>query len=106
MISLGTLDSNGCTYKAKCGVMRISSGVLVVMKWQKINYFYVLQSTCAFVTYAIWAYDQEKDTTFEQTRFAWWTKKWELDFYVFGKLCMVKFSTTIHKTKGNFDYIH
>ena len=33
-------------------------------------------------------------------------KKWELDFYVFGKLCMVKFSTTIHKTKGNFDYIH
>ena len=32
LISLGTLDSNGCTYKAIGGVLRISKGALVVMK--------------------------------------------------------------------------
>ena len=32
LISLGTLDSKGCTYKARGGVLRISKGVVVVMK--------------------------------------------------------------------------
>ena len=34
-IFLDTLESNGCTYKAKGGVMRISKGALVMMKGQK-----------------------------------------------------------------------
>ena len=37
LISLGTLDSNGCTYKARGGVLRISKGALVMMKDKKIN---------------------------------------------------------------------
>ncbi|KAK3023698.1 hypothetical protein RJ639_044308 [Escallonia herrerae] len=37
MISLGTLDSNGCSYRATGGVMRIMKGALVVMKGLKQN---------------------------------------------------------------------
>ncbi|KAK2988793.1 hypothetical protein RJ640_004095 [Escallonia rubra] len=32
LISLGTLDSNGCRYRASGGVKRIMKGALVVMK--------------------------------------------------------------------------
>ena len=32
LISLGTPDSNGCTYKSGGGVLRILKGALVVMK--------------------------------------------------------------------------
>ena len=45
LISLGTLDSNGCTYKAGGGVMRISKGALVVMKGLKQNGLYFLQGS-------------------------------------------------------------
>ncbi|XXG39781.1 hypothetical protein AAC387_Pa01g0653 [Persea americana] len=42
LISLGTLDFNGCAYKAGGGVMRISKGALVVMKGLKQNGLYFL----------------------------------------------------------------
>ena len=45
LISLRTLDSNGCTYKARGGVLRISKGALVVMKGKKINGLYTLQGS-------------------------------------------------------------
>ena len=45
LISLGTLDSNGCTYKAGGGVLRILKGALVVMKGNKINGLYTLQGS-------------------------------------------------------------
>ena len=45
LISLGTLDSNKCTYKAGGGVLRISKGALVVMKGKKINGLYTLQGS-------------------------------------------------------------
>ena len=48
LISLDTLDSNGCTYKAGGGVMRISNGALVVMKGLKQTDLYFLQ--CSTVT--------------------------------------------------------
>ncbi|RVX05834.1 Retrovirus-related Pol polyprotein from transposon TNT 1-94 [Vitis vinifera] len=41
----GTLDSNGCTYKAEGGVLRISKGALVVMKGKKINGLYTLKGS-------------------------------------------------------------
>ncbi|KAK2977834.1 hypothetical protein RJ640_014580 [Escallonia rubra] len=43
LISLGTLDSNGCSYRAASGVMRIMKGALVVMKRLKQNSLYLLQ---------------------------------------------------------------
>ena len=42
LISLGTLNSNGCTYKVGDGVLRISKGALIVMKGKKINGLYAL----------------------------------------------------------------
>ncbi|KAK3030465.1 hypothetical protein RJ639_039150 [Escallonia herrerae] len=42
LISLGTLDSNGCSYRATGGVMRIMKGALVVMKGLKQNSLYLL----------------------------------------------------------------
>jgi len=32
LISLGTLDSNGCRYSAKGGVLKASKGALILMK--------------------------------------------------------------------------
>ncbi|KAK2997512.1 hypothetical protein RJ639_025981 [Escallonia herrerae] len=45
LISLGTLDSNGCSYRAAGGVMRIMKGDLVVMKRLKQNSLYLLQGS-------------------------------------------------------------
>ena len=45
LISLGTLDSNGCTYKVRGKVLRISKGALVMMRGNKINGFDTLQGS-------------------------------------------------------------
>ncbi|KAK2998859.1 hypothetical protein RJ639_022999 [Escallonia herrerae] len=45
LISLGTLDSNGCSYRAAGGVTRIMKGALVVMKGLKQNSLYLLQGS-------------------------------------------------------------
>ena len=37
LISLRTFYSNGCIYKATDGVLKISKGSLIMMKWKKIN---------------------------------------------------------------------
>jgi hypothetical protein len=37
LISLGTLGSNGYGYKSEGGVMRVTKGVMVVMKGQKCS---------------------------------------------------------------------
>ncbi|KAK3025295.1 hypothetical protein RJ639_044097 [Escallonia herrerae] len=43
LISLGTLDSNGCSYRAAGGVMRIVKGALVVMKELKQKSLFVAE---------------------------------------------------------------
>ncbi|KAK2974639.1 hypothetical protein RJ640_020521 [Escallonia rubra] len=45
LISLGTLDSKCCSYRAVGGVMRIMKGALVVMKRLKQNILYLLQGS-------------------------------------------------------------
>lgn len=45
IISLGTLDSNGCNYTTEGGVLRVMKGALVVMKRKKITSFYLLQGS-------------------------------------------------------------
>ena len=42
LISLGTLDSLGCIYLAKDGIMKITKGASVVMKGEKIGNLYIL----------------------------------------------------------------
>ncbi|KAK2986265.1 hypothetical protein RJ640_021834 [Escallonia rubra] len=64
LISLGTLDSNGCSYRAAGGVMRIMKGALVVMKGLKQNCLYLLQgSTVTGVAATTSSSDIDSDTT-------------------------------------------
>ncbi|KAK3001855.1 hypothetical protein RJ639_020260 [Escallonia herrerae] len=64
LISLGTLDSNGCSYRAVGGVMRIMKGALVVMKGLKQNSLYLLHgSTIIGTAAAASSSDIDSDTT-------------------------------------------
>ena len=63
LISLGTLDSNGCTYKAGSGVMRISKGALVVMKGLKQNGLYFLQGSTITGAAAVSSSDSDSEIT-------------------------------------------
>ena len=47
LISLGTLDCNGFSYKSTSGVMKVSKGVMTVMKGQKLagNIYKLLGTT-------------------------------------------------------------
>ncbi|KAK3009127.1 hypothetical protein RJ639_013702 [Escallonia herrerae] len=64
MISLGTLVSNDCSYRAAGGVMRIKKGSLVMMKGLKQNSLYLLQgSTVTGVAVTTLFSDIDSDTT-------------------------------------------
>ncbi|KAK3034397.1 hypothetical protein RJ639_033668 [Escallonia herrerae] len=64
LISLGMLDSNGCSYWAAGGVMKIMNGALVVMKGLKQNSLYLLHgSTVTGAAAAASSSDICSDTT-------------------------------------------
>ncbi|KAK3020186.1 hypothetical protein RJ639_047130 [Escallonia herrerae] len=64
LISLGTLDSNGCSCRAAGGVMRIMKSALVVMKGLKQNSLYLLQGSTVTGAAAIASsFDIDSDTT-------------------------------------------
>ncbi|KAK2973986.1 hypothetical protein RJ640_020432 [Escallonia rubra] len=63
LISLGTLDSNGCSYRAAGGVMRIMKDALVVMKGLKQNSLYLLQDSIVTGAAAASSSDIDSDTT-------------------------------------------
>ena len=44
-ISVGTLDKNGCSYKAEGGVLKVTRGSMVLMKGLLVQGLYVLQET-------------------------------------------------------------
>ena len=47
LISLGTLDCNGFSYKSTSEVMKVSKGAMTMMKWQKLagNIYKLLDTT-------------------------------------------------------------
>ncbi|KAK2967390.1 hypothetical protein RJ640_023981 [Escallonia rubra] len=113
LISLGTLDSNGCSYRAVGGVMRIMKGALVVMKGFKQDSLYLLQGTTVTRAAATASSsDIDSDTTklwhmhlghmsergmdvLSEQGLLGSKKIGKLDFCehcVFGKQCRVKFS--------------
>ncbi|KAK2995464.1 hypothetical protein RJ640_005398, partial [Escallonia rubra] len=63
LISLGTLDSNGCSYWATGGVMRIMKGALVVMKGLKQNSLYLLQGSIVTGAASASSSNIDSDTT-------------------------------------------
>ncbi|KAK3006561.1 hypothetical protein RJ639_015634 [Escallonia herrerae] len=127
LISLGSLNSNGCSYRAASRVMRIMKDALVVMKGLKQNSLYWLQ--CSTVTRAAAgasSSDIDSDTTelwhiplghmsergmdvLSKQGLLGSKKTGKLDFYehcVFEKQCRVKFSRAVNSTKNMVDYIH
>ncbi|KAK2986619.1 hypothetical protein RJ640_004375 [Escallonia rubra] len=121
MISLGTLDSSCCSYRAVGGVMRIMKGALVVMKGLKQNSFYLLQgSTVTGAATTASSSDIDSDTTklwhmrlehmsergmgvLSKQSLLGSKKSGKLDFCehcVFGKQCKVKFNRVVHTTKA------
>ncbi|KAK2996023.1 hypothetical protein RJ640_001121, partial [Escallonia rubra] len=109
LISLGALDSNGCSYRAAGGVLRIMKGALIMMK-----------GTIAGATATTSSFDIDSDTTkLWHMRLGHMIERGmdmlckqgllgskkigKLDFCehcVFEKQCRVKFSQAVHTTTG------
>ncbi|KAK2970709.1 hypothetical protein RJ640_015134 [Escallonia rubra] len=127
LISLGTLDSNGCSYRASCGVMRIMKGALIVMKGLKQHSLYLLQGSTVteatattsssdidFDTAKLWhmrlEHMRERGMDVLSKQGLLGSKKiGKLDFCehcVFGKQCKVKFNRAVHTTKDEDDGSH
>nr|GFB38972.1 Gag_pre-integrs domain-containing protein [Tanacetum cinerariifolium] len=128
LISVGTLESKGIEVRAKDGVMKIISGVLVVMKGiHKINNTYhykgrTVVGTVAAVTdddrnskaVKLWhmrlghAGEKSINLLIKQGLLKGLSScKLDLcEHCINGKTTMVKFRTVIHKTQGILDYVH
>ncbi|GAV82842.1 gag_pre-integrs domain-containing protein [Cephalotus follicularis] len=128
LIPLGVLDSHGCKFSGENGIIKVLRGAPVIMKGKKIDGLYELQGNTVLGTAAVASSSGDKDadtTRLWHMRLGHMSEIWlqilskkglltgvksgKLDFCehcVYGKQCRVKFSTTIHKTKGILDYIH
>jgi hypothetical protein len=125
LISLGTLDSNGFSYKSEGGVMKVVKGEMIAMKGGKNskNIYKLLGSTvvgeAAFVesesdNIVLWhmrlghmgergLLERHKRNLLKGVK----TCKLEFcKFCVLGKQSRVHFKSATHKTKGVLDYIH
>uniref|UniRef100_A0A2N9FLA5 CCHC-type domain-containing protein n=1 Tax=Fagus sylvatica TaxID=28930 RepID=A0A2N9FLA5_FAGSY len=126
LISLGTLDSKGYSYKSENGIMKVSKGAMVVMTGQKIssNVYKLLGNTILDGVVAV-AESEDDDTLLWHMRLGHMSecgmrelhkrnlligiKSCKLDFCkycIMGKQCRVRFKTATHKTKGILDYVH
>jgi hypothetical protein len=126
LISLGTLDSKGYSYKSENGIMKVSKGAMVVMTGQKIssNVYKLLGNTILGGVAAV-AESEDDDTLLWHMRLGHMSecgmkelhkrnlltgiKSCKLDFCkycIMGKQCRARFKTATHKTKGILDYVH
>ncbi|GJU57695.1 retrovirus-related pol polyprotein from transposon TNT 1-94 [Tanacetum coccineum] len=128
LISVGTLESKGFEVRAKDGVMKIISGVLVVMKGiHKINNTYHYKGRTVVGTVAavidgdqnleavkLWhmnlghAGEKSLNLLIKQGLLKG-LSSCKLDLYehcINGKTTRVKFRTVIYKTQGILDYVH
>jgi hypothetical protein len=126
LISLGTLDSKGYSYKSENEIMKVSKGAMVVMTGQKIssNVYKLLGNTILGGVAAV-AESEDDDTLLWHMRLGHMSergmrelhkrnlltgiKSCKLDFCkycIMGKQCRVRFKTATHKTKGILDYVH
>jgi hypothetical protein len=126
LISLGTLDSKGYSYKSENGIMKVSKGAMIVMTGQKIssNVYKLLGNTILGGVAAV-VESEDDDTLLWHMRLRHISergmrelhkrnlltgiKSCKLDFCkycIMGKQCRVRFKTATHKTKGILDYVH
>jgi transposase InsO family protein len=126
LISLGTLDSKGYSYKFENEIMKVSKGAMVVMTGQKIssNVYKLLGNTILGGVAAV-AGSEDDDALLwhmwlghmsergmrelHKRNLLTGIKSCKLDFCkycIMGKQCRVRFKTVTHKTKGILDYVH
>ncbi|KAL5850870.1 hypothetical protein ACOSQ4_008883 [Xanthoceras sorbifolium] len=127
LISLGVLESKGLIVTMRDGILKITSGALVMLKGTRKNNLYYYDGSTIVGTAAVATLDDEES---DVTRL--WhmrlghagekslqilvkqgllkdAKTCKIDFCehcVMGKQKRVKFGTAIHDTKGILDYIH
>ncbi|GJY27089.1 retrovirus-related pol polyprotein from transposon TNT 1-94 [Tanacetum coccineum] len=124
LISLSTLEANGCKYSGEGGVMKIFKGALVLMKVIQSGGLYVLQGTVVYGTAGVATSKASLDDSklchyrlgyMGEKGMKYLAKKGlikvscNLEFYehcVFGKQKKVSFSSGIHRTRDALDYIH
>jgi hypothetical protein len=126
LISLGTLDSKGYSYKSEHGIMNVSKGDMVVMRGQKIsdNIYKLLGNTILGGVAAVLEFEDD-DTLLWHMRLGYMSERgmrelhkknllagirsYKLDFCkycVVGKQCRVHFKTATDNTKGKLDDVH
>ena len=120
LVSLGTLDSLGCKFSTEGGVLRVSKGILVLIKGQLAKGLYFLQGSTIIGDVAVSSSssDLESDLTrlwhmclgymsekgmisLSKRGLLGGQKIRKLEFYehcIYGKHYRVKFSTAIHRT--------
>nr|GEY34110.1 retrovirus-related Pol polyprotein from transposon TNT 1-94 [Tanacetum cinerariifolium] len=124
MISLSTLEANGCKYSGEGGVTKIFKGDLVLMKAIQSGDLYVLQGTIVYGTAGVATSKASlDDSKLWHYRLAHTGEKGmknlakkglikvscNLEFCehcLFGKQKRVSFSPGIHRTRYALDYIH
>ena len=128
LISLSTFDSKGYKYIGEGRVLKVSKGVLVVMKRQKRSTkLYVLQGSTVTsdAVVATPSLSDGKVTRLWHMRLGHMSENRMVELrrrgflngqsisklkfyehYVFGKQRSVKFTEGFHNTKGTLDYIH
>ena len=125
LISLGTLDMNGYSYKALGGIMTVVSGSLVIMKGKIDNGLYVLQGSTVIGSVSLvqeksdlailkWhkrlAHISERGMLeLEKQGLIDGEKLGKLEFYenfVFRKSARLRFTRSEHTTIGVLNYIH
>jgi transposase InsO family protein len=126
LISLGTLDSKGYSYKSENGIMKVSKGAMIVMTGQKISSsVYKLLGNTILGGVAAVVESEDDDTLLWHMRLGHISergmrelhkrnlltgiKSCKLDFCkycIMGKQGRVRFKTATHKTKGILDFMH
>ena len=128
LISLGSLESKGLVVTIRDGVLKATSGALVMLKGIRKNNLYYYQGSTVVGTTAAAITSTKKDAeatqlwhmrlghagekslqTLAKQGLLKGTKTCKLEFCehcVLGKQRRVKFGTGIHNTKGILDYVH
>ncbi|KAJ4708838.1 Retrovirus-related Pol polyprotein from transposon TNT 1-94 [Melia azedarach] len=114
LISLGMLDKSGCIFRAENGVLKVVKGSLVIMKGERRNGLYILQSMAPSGNSAESLNSTDDQTKLWHLRLAHMSEKGLKELSkqgfceecVMGKSCRARFNTATHRTKQTLDYIH
>ncbi|KAI9186582.1 hypothetical protein LWI28_018815 [Acer negundo] len=125
LISLSTLDEAGYSFKGNEGTLKISKGIMAVMKGQRCNGLYSLIGSTITGTSAVGTPLEQDKTKLWHMRLGHVSERGLRELYRQGLLCgdsigkldyrehciigkqtRLKFSTGVHTSKGTLDYVH